>query len=1186
MRLGQLTIRTLPGIDREFTFKPRAPGVNLVVGPNATGKSSLVRALKYLLGSDKSDPPALALEAEFEDGETRWQVTRNGSQIAWRRDGEQYVGRPALPGADQIGLYRLSVESLLDAGDTHDEKLAARLRRERFGDCDLDAPRAEAEPATRRRFGQRERRALDDAVRARQQVKNEYAGLQRQEATLPDLQRRIETAAEAGSRGQRLDQALKLADVIEERKARARQLEGFPPEMDRLQGEELKRLDAHEEKAAKLRETLRARRSELESAQAELDGTGLAQAAPAAEMLQAAGEKLRALDKLAAERDNARAAVVQASAAVQDALGHFDGTGEPPQIDAGACRRAEKLASDWIAATKRLSELREQLKAAGAAPDAALVDRLRDGTKALRDWLAARAVEAQPQAPASRWPALAAAGSALAAAVAAGWALYLQAQPLALLAAAAAVVAVLAALGFRRAIRVQSPRLQQTADAEQRFTSTGLDAPPQWDRQSVGVRLRAVEDEWDTLRAQQKRAGGAERLRAEIEASTAELGRLKGDKDELAAEIGFDPALPAAAFDRFVRLAANWDQARKQHAEQTAGAADLDRRITDTARSVREFLDAWPAQGAGGDAHNAGGGDENVAEGTADIELLRSTFERLQQRVAAAQAARSAIGEGERAIESIRQQMAEVEADTQRVYAAAGLPAADRAALAGLLERLEDWKAARRALEEAETAARLAREELASHPELIEQAGAGQRAQLQAEHAAASSKAAEHIRLVQEQQAIRTKLDDAGSDRRLEQAAAAEDRARQTLEDRREEALLAVATAVLLDDVEQAFKAEHEPHILRRASAIFDDVTAHAFKLVLDPDGKFAARDVRQDTVRALGELSSGTRMQLLLALRLARTEEQEQDGRTLPLFLDEALTTSDEARFTVVAQSLERIAAAGDGRQRQIFYLSARRHEATLWRQATGSEPALIDLEQVRFPAAAAAPAAYRVAQPPGLPAPADGESAEEYASRLGVPRFDPRQPPGSVHPFHVLRDDLPLLHLLMDTWRSTSLGQLEALLASDAAQAALPGGSDRQRIRQRCRAVRGWVALWGQGRGRPVDRGALEQCGDAVSGVFIDRVTALAERLGGDGAALVAALRAGQMPRFQTSKTDVLEQWLADNGYIDDQERLTAGERRRLTLPHVAPETAAGARDVNQVVDWLEAAAGWLKAAAETSG
>ena len=99
-----------------------------------------------------------------------------------------------------------------------------------------------------------------------------------------------------------------------------------------------------------------------------------------------------------------------------------------------------------------------------------------------------------------------------------------------------------------------------------------------------------------------------------------------------------------------------------------------------------------------------------------------------------------------------------------------------------------------------------------------------------------------------------------------------------------------------------------------------------------------------------------------------------------------------------------------------------------------------------------------------------------------------------------------------------------------------------------------------------------ALERSG-AVSATYIDRTTDLAARVGGDGEALVQALRSGELGRFRRHKIDELEQWLAEEGFIDDQERLTGEDRRRLTVQRAAPATPADATDVNRVVSWMEA-------------
>jgi len=68
------------------------------------------------------------------------------------------------------------------------------------------------------------------------------------------------------------------------------------------------------------------------------------------------------------------------------------------------------------------------------------------------------------------------------------------------------------------------------------------------------------------------------------------------------------------------------------------------------------------------------------------------------------------------------------------------------------------------------------------------------------------------------------------------------------------------------------------------------------------------------------------------LASRLAFALEAEKDGASLPFFLDEALTTSDERRFRQVASAILTV-ARDDGRQ--FVYLSAREDDARLWRKA-----------------------------------------------------------------------------------------------------------------------------------------------------------------------------------------------------------------------------------------------------------
>src|SRR5690606_34172726 len=197
-------------------------------------------------------------------------------------------------------------------------------------------------------------------------------------------------------------------------------------------------------------------------------------------------------------------------------------------------------------------------------------------------------------------------------------------------------------------------------------------------------------------------------------------------------------------------------------------------------------------------------------------------------------------------------------------------------------------------------------------------------------------------------------------------------------------------------------------------------------------------------------------------------------------------------------------------------------------------------------------APAQYALAEPPPVPAP-NGSTPEEYAARLRVPPIDPRLGAGAIHAFHLLRDDLELLHRLVADWRVSQVGPLEAMLRSRIAAHIVPDPAARARLAARCRIAHAWVGAFLQGRGKPVDRTALEASG-AISGRFIDEVAALAARLDGDAKQLLDALAQREVQGFHRQKAEELGEWLEEHGYLDSAAVLTADERERDTLIRAA--------------------------------
>ena len=168
----------------------------------------------------------------------------------------------------------------------------------------------------------------------------------------------------------------------------------------------------------------------------------------------------------------------------------------------------------------------------------------------------------------------------------------------------------------------------------------------------------------------------------------------------------------------------------------------------------------------------------------------------------------------------------------------------------------------------------------------------------------------------------------------------------------------------------------------------------------------------------------------------------------------------------------------------RQIFYLTSDPSDVERIQRALDEEDAPvaqgIDLAAVRRRRQAApSPASLRPAPLRELPAPA-GRSPEEYGRALEVPPLDPRRGAAAQHLLHLLWDDLPLLHRLLQS-RIERVGPWCQLSRSQAPLArqvrATPGAGEQ--LDARSQLLEEFCQAWQEGRGRAVDREALERSG-----------------------------------------------------------------------------------------------------------
>ncbi len=159
----------------------------------------------------------------------------------------------------------------------------------------------------------------------------------------------------------------------------------------------------------------------------------------------------------------------------------------------------------------------------------------------------------------------------------------------------------------------------------------------------------------------------------------------------------------------------------------------------------------------------------------------------------------------------------------------------------------------------------------------------------------------------------------------LENALAEKEDKRIALEGVREEkAAKAVGQAILETLRENTIK--NAPLVFQRAQKNFQRVTDHRYTLKIPQKDSFQARDDQRKRDFDLTELSSATRVQLLLSVRLAFVETQETNYR-LPLTLDETLANSDDERAQAIIKTMVTLA-----KDRQIFYFTAQQDEVDKW--------------------------------------------------------------------------------------------------------------------------------------------------------------------------------------------------------------------------------------------------------------
>jgi DNA repair exonuclease SbcCD ATPase subunit len=1154
LRFSDLHVGRVPGVAAggQFTLQEFSPDVNLIFGPNGSGKTLMGRSLLALLWPRHTRLTRPTISGKWTLDGHLWAVNLDGGHPTWRRDGAS-ADPPALPPGEfrthhWLGLKELLVDDGPDGRATN--AFAQRIAREMLGGYDLDTAASSLRFSDRPSRPMKAREAYESARNASDEARANERELHDRAEALEDLRKRSAAATAADEDVRRLERALEYRDAADQFDQVERELAEYDEALNALRGDEREHLEKlRTEHRARVAEQLDARRR-LEEADAARSQTALPDDGVPDDTLATLDSEADSLAERArslAEANEKRASFTAERDARRAAIGDTTSDAAIVALAVVPTERMERYANDIavLRAEQARLDVRERELEQGRARleendddgnSSPSLDTVRRGLDALSQWLAT------PAPPGSTGR---------------GWsvALLVAAGSIAILIVLLAVlnhpmwfVGVIVAGPFIWHARPTSgggPPTDHRSTYEQDYARMHLPQPSAWTLEAVRTTLEALTQQWARLestaaaiRQFENSTNECDRLADEVAASAE---RSAAERKAIESALGF--SLGTERDDWLHVLGTNLAAWHKAHADVEACCAkmeqiehDIEQALTRFNDCVRPYLDTT--------AGNAG-----EARG-----LQRDLASRAQRH----REARQKLIAARRDIERTTTETERLDGEYESIFTGLGLEPDDATTLNDWLDQLDRYRALQQEVRDARILRDRLADELSEYPHWLER----DRAALESDLERARRGAAELVNIEQEIGGITREIDNAKRAHNVEDAMRRVDDARDTLLRDRENAERAAVGDAIVSLLRAESSGRTLPAVMRKAISFFQRITHGRFVLrLVEHDGTptFAAWDTRDELQKSLDQLSAGECVQLLLSVRLGFLE-QEEAGVRLPIVLDETLGTTDDERAGAVIDAVVEICRTG----RQVFYLTAQPDEVGKWISRLESESDItlkeFDLARLRNLAEAdATPLVIQRPELPPIPKP-DGLHHEAYGQRLGVPGLNPCGTVGAVHLWHLI-DDPGLLHTLLER-RVRSWGPFENLTLGNAG--VLPGveRSTIERSHARARAIQAAFNAWRIGRGKSVDRTVLEES-KAVSGTFIDRVIDLVESCKGDASAVIAELDGGHVNGWRKSKTEQLRSYFEGHGYLDQECRLSRDEIYLRVLAEVGRDLEASMID-----------------------
>ncbi len=1131
VRFQKLEVDRVLGIRRgdRFTLNELSEEFNLICGPNGSGKSTTAKVIQELLWPGRTGLVRPSAGGVFRLADEEWSVLLDAGHPEFFCDGRN-GNLPSVGPPENRYRYRLALDELLGEDNAEFAKAIADASQ---GGFDLESAARKAgfreKPPSRtsERKKVEEARSLVDKARSRQRdIEGEAAKL---DGLRTDRDRSITAQKELEA----------LQEVLLYRKAAGNlerlesELAQFPRRLELLKGEELEELDRSDEVIARLENDRIEQEKRITKAIDELKAAGLDQAVADPKIVTG----LRALERQIGTRESDlrqhESRLSEAEAAAEKVLqrlgSHFDRDQlvaiETVEIEpaTGFARESVRLRAEERAAREMQRWLAPESGADNAAPSS---DELKEGIRLLGRWLSSGV----GTEPAGRTDGFLIAASVLVAAL--GLVLAFMVHP------AWGIMALVAiALVLMRGRRERQGHRSEIADPRRihrdDYSRMDLPQPEAWEEAEVNRLLSRLVRLTGETSLEEERKRRREDVAAQLDELGGRLREMEMHRDEIQHRLGLRAEIGEEWLPLLIDNVGEWQKHHTTAVSLRSAVAKLKDKREALLQDAAELL---------------------VPFGVASVdssERLAGVIDELANRQERFRNASREIKEAKSQLDRALRDLEDVASQKQKVLDLLKLADGDRHTLQEWLRLRPRFLELRDQATEARAVVQERRRSLETRGDLLEMDSVAikQRIETQNEMASMRDQLSERIA------AINHAIKAAKEGHELSDALEEQQAALAELEQARDENRHMVVGSILKDWVRGVSIERSRPEVFRRANELLARFTRGSLQIELEDrenPPKFLAREGKLPA-RPLDELSTGERIQTLIAVRIAFIEQDEPVA--LPLLLDETLGASDDSRAAVIMDSVIEIARGG----RQVFYFTAQEDEVGKWKarlESSGVSFKLINLAQVRQLESATA-GSLDIAPVPSTSAPSPrGLSYTEYGRLLAPPPIDPfAESPDGIHLWHLLNDTLVLFELLSKD--INTLGQLRTLV--DHGGAGLIEGRFESALAA-AKAVDAACRAWRIGRARAIGRSDLEESG-AVSDVFINQVAELARSLKGNAGALIRALEEpGRVSRWRGDKTEALRAFFDQSGFLPDTEPLPVADVRLRAMAEVAAELKEG--------------------------